>query len=155
MYMQPGKRSWTAGVLVFVGIFAAAFVVISLIRVYTDMPSKDEVINFANNIRGEVTESGIDFSGSLVPDSPVTDTVSSNEESSDPTPAASLTADWLSPEQRRLLSKLGIDEAKLPKTLTPELEACFIETIGKDRVAAIKAGDAPTVVEGMKAMTCL
>jgi hypothetical protein len=153
--MQHGKRSWTAGALLFIGIFAVAFVVISLIRLYTAMPSKDEVINFANDIRGEVTEKGIDFSGSLVPDAPGADAPPSDVASSDQASAPVVEADWLSPEQRRLLAKLGIDEAKLPKSLTPELEACFDAAIGEVRVEAIKAGDAPTVVEGMKAMTCL
>lgn len=150
-YMPSKKHSVLAGVILFLGVGAIVLVIVNMIRVYMAMPSRSEVINFAGEITDSATEAGIDVVGSLVPDGG--ESIVTNE-----LPAAapaSSRQDWLSPEQRRTLSMLGIDEAKLPEALTPELEACFVTAIGETRVAAIKAGDSPTVVEGMKAMTCL
>lgn len=154
--MQSGKRSLGAGVLLFVGIMAIVIVVFNFLRLYYAMPSKSEVINFATTMSDTASEAGIDVVGSLVPDDSEKSVGESgvgeatvNDATTAPAP------DWLSPEQRRTLSRLGIDEATLPTTLTPELEACFIQAIGEVRVEAIKAGDSPTVIEGMKAVTCL
>jgi hypothetical protein len=153
--MHGKKPSVIAGVILLVGIIALALVVMNFIRLYTAMPSKTDVINFANDVRGEVVETGVDYRGSVVPGDDVEPKTTLPETESTAVAVPTAEADWLSPEQRRILSKLGVDEAKLPKTLTPELEACFNAAIGEVRVEAIKAGDAPTVVEGMKAMTCL
>jgi hypothetical protein len=152
--MQTGKRSLVTGVLLFIGIFVVVFVVIRLLGLFSAMPTKSDVINFANTMTDTATDTGIGVVGSLVPEGDGAVAEVATEESVPGTPTT-IQRDWLSPEQRRLLSKLGIDESQLPTTLTPELEACLVEAVGETRVAAIKAGDAPTVVEGMKAMTCL
>lgn len=153
--MQANKRPLIAGIILFLGVAAVVLVVVYMIRLYTAMPSKIEVINFANNMSNTLTEDDGTIVGSLVPDSGEdtleTSTVLPTSVPQSDTPRA----DWLSPEQRRTLARLGIDESKLPATLTPELEACFVKAIGEVRVEAIKAGDSPTVVEGLKAITCL
>ncbi len=59
------------------------------------------------------------------------------------------------PAQLTALKTMGVDTSTLPNTLTTELEACFAAEIGSDRVAAIKAGDMPSMVEFLKAKKCL
>ncbi len=151
-YMPSGKHSLLAGIIVFLGVGAVALVAYNAVRVYTAMPSRADVINFAGEVTDSATKTATDVVGSLVPDAGVV--VETNELDA-PSTAAPIKHDWLSPEQRRTLTMLGIDESKLPATLTPELEACFVKAIGEVRVEAIKQGDSPTVGEGMKAAACL
>lgn len=153
--MPSGKHSLLAGIILFVGVGAVVLVIFNTIRMYMAMPSKTDVINFANQVSDVATDKGIGVVGSLVPDGGVTEPVTTPAATARASAGASSASDWLSPEQRRTLSMLGIDESKLPTSLTPELEACFVTAIGEVRVEAIKTGDSPTVVEGMKAMTCL
>jgi hypothetical protein len=63
--------------------------------------------------------------------------------------------DWLTPGQRSALSAFGISESSLPKELTPTMEACFVGAIGAERVAAVKAGATPTIIEMGKSAKCL
>ncbi len=87
------------------------------------------------------------------------DTLPSTAEDSKAVDTASevvpVATDWLNPEQRAMLATLGIDESSLPATLTPALEACFVDALGQTRVDAIKAGETPSVFEAMRAMPCL
>lgn len=61
----------------------------------------------------------------------------------------------LSESQEKALSTFGIDPAQLPNEITPEQEACFEEKLGAERVAEIKAGDAPTATDYYKAKGCI
>lgn len=61
----------------------------------------------------------------------------------------------LNEQQEQTLEKLGVDPAKLPTQITPELEACFITKLGAPRVEAIKSGTAPTAIDFFKAQACL
>jgi hypothetical protein len=61
----------------------------------------------------------------------------------------------LTPGQQAALEFVGIDPDTLPTTITPEQEACFVETLGSARVDAIKAGAVPTPVEIIQARGCL
>lgn len=61
----------------------------------------------------------------------------------------------LTPSQETTLEQIGIDPAKLPTTITPAMEACFIEKLGLDRVNAIKAGASPTTIDLFKVQSCL
>ncbi len=61
----------------------------------------------------------------------------------------------LTPEQENALRFIGIDPMALPEEITPEQQACFERTLGVDRVAEIKAGDAPSAIEIFKAKECL
>ena len=60
----------------------------------------------------------------------------------------------LSAEQEQKLESLGIDPAKLPSEITPEMEACFLAELGAARVAEIKAGATPTASEVFATRTC-
>jgi hypothetical protein len=60
----------------------------------------------------------------------------------------------LTTEQEAALRAFGMDPASLPTSITPEMEACFTSTLGADRVAQIKAGDAPSASEFFKAKGC-
>ncbi len=61
----------------------------------------------------------------------------------------------LTPSQEATLEKIGIDPAKLPTTITPTMEVCFVEKLGVDRVEAIKSGTAPTTIDLFKVKSCL
>jgi hypothetical protein len=61
----------------------------------------------------------------------------------------------LNASQEKALETVGIDPADVPSEITPEQEQCFIDAIGADRVAEIKAGDTPTVTEIFKAKNCI
>lgn len=61
----------------------------------------------------------------------------------------------LSESQEKALETFGIDPADVPSDITPEQEACFIETLGEERVAEIQAGDSPTATEFFKAKDCI
>jgi hypothetical protein len=153
--MPSKKHSLLAGIILFVGVGAVVLLIVNMMRLYFAMPTKTEMLRFAGQATDVVTESGVEVIGSLVPDSGDTSATAEPSGQANAAAGATIKQDWLSPEQRRTLSKLGIDESKLPATLTPELEACFVEAIGEVRVEAIKLGDSPTVVEGMKAAACL
>ncbi len=156
--MEPSRKKLIAGGIVFVGVIAIGVVIYNFVQLYTSMPSRAEVMNFANDAVDALPEGIEAVTGSLVPDQGRTATVpgdtmlpGSVSADTETVPAG----DWLTPGQRAMLSTLGIDEADLPATLTPELETCFVEKLGRERVDAIKAGETPTVVEGVKAATCL
>jgi len=59
----------------------------------------------------------------------------------------------LTPEQKAALSTIGINPDALPE-LTPEMESCFIATLGSARVAEIKAGASPSPKEIFASRSC-
>lgn len=61
----------------------------------------------------------------------------------------------LSPAQKLLLEKAGLDATALPTTISPELEQCLTKAVGAERAAQIKAGSVPTPTEIIKAKSCL
>ncbi len=61
----------------------------------------------------------------------------------------------LSPTQVNTLKSLGVDVTSLPTTISPEMEACFTNTLGEERVSQIKAGASPTPMDLLKAKSCL
>lgn len=60
----------------------------------------------------------------------------------------------LSPTQEKALETVGIDPAKLPTTITPEMKACFVATLGAGRVTQIEQGSTPTPVEILQTRAC-
>jgi len=78
----------------------------------------------------------------------------SAEENTQTTGSSSANA-LISSEQADLLQKAGIDVSSLPSTISPELEACFKEKLGEERVEEIKGGDIPGPFELLKAKGCL
>ncbi len=61
----------------------------------------------------------------------------------------------LNEQQEQTLENFGIDPAKLPTQITPQLEACFTEKLGAARVKAIQGGEQPNVIDFFKAKSCL
>lgn len=61
----------------------------------------------------------------------------------------------LTPEQQKLLDAAGVDVSKLPKEVTPELKACAESRLGKERLAALKAGAQPTLSDLLAAKSCI
>lgn len=61
----------------------------------------------------------------------------------------------LDAEQESALQALGVDPATLPRTLSPELVACFRRTLGDARVDAIQGGERPTAADLFDARSCL
>lgn len=64
-------------------------------------------------------------------------------------------ASFLTPEQEKLLQAAGINVASLPTEITPELKVCAEAALGKERVAALKAGAQPTLSDLLKAKACI
>ena len=60
----------------------------------------------------------------------------------------------LSETQEELLQKIGVDPAKLPSKITPEMIACFETKLGKERTAEIQNGASPTATDYFKAQSC-
>lgn len=60
----------------------------------------------------------------------------------------------LSAEQEAQVRAFGIDPAKLPQEITPEMESCFAAELGEARVAEIKAGASPSAAEFFQARGC-
>ena len=54
-----------------------------------------------------------------------------------------------------LSSSDGIDTEELLSKITPEMEQCFIEKLGEERVNEIVEGDSPTAADLFKARSCL
>lgn len=61
----------------------------------------------------------------------------------------------LNQEQENILRSAGIDPASLPSSISPEMEKCFAEKLGQDRVDEIKAGAEPGMIDLYKANSCL
>jgi len=61
----------------------------------------------------------------------------------------------LSAEQEATLESLGVDVSILPTEITPEMQDCFIQALGEERVVAIMNGDTPSALELFKAKSCL
>jgi hypothetical protein len=61
----------------------------------------------------------------------------------------------LSPSQEKTLETFGVDPSKLPTSITPEMEACFVAKLGSTRVNEIKAGSSPTTADFFTARSCL
>ena len=62
---------------------------------------------------------------------------------------------YLSDDQEATLEKLGVDPAKLPTEITPEMESCFSDKLGSDRVQAIIGGESPGILDFLKAKSCI
>ncbi|PLX21530.1 hypothetical protein C0584_02285 [Candidatus Parcubacteria bacterium] len=61
----------------------------------------------------------------------------------------------LNEEQEKKLESFGVNIENLPKTISPEMGACFIEKLGQARADEIIAGSAPEALEFIKARECL
>lgn len=61
----------------------------------------------------------------------------------------------LNEEQQKTLEKYGVDVSQLPSSINPEMEACFVEKLGKERTQEIVGGDSPTATEFFKSRSCL
>jgi hypothetical protein len=152
------KNKFFAGALLFIGILAFGFVLNNFINLYYGLPTKERVLDFAKTVSDDVPTIKESVTGVLLPKMSKDSGVVTDMNKDTPTNLAEVStssADWLTDTQRNVLKRLGIDEASLPKNLTPELESCLVSKIGQDRFIEIKAGDSPTLVEGMKAVACL
>lgn len=61
----------------------------------------------------------------------------------------------LTADQENTLRQIGIDPAKLPAEITPDMEKCLIEAVGADRAGEIVGGSAPSALEIFRAKACL
>ncbi len=61
----------------------------------------------------------------------------------------------LNEDQAKTLEEYGVDVSQLPSTISPEMEACFVEKLGADRTQEIAGGDSPTATEIVTARNCL
>lgn len=76
----------------------------------------------------------------------------------DPIAPGGLPADkhpLLNEDQENTLENYGVDISKLPTSISPEMEKCFIEKLGQERADEIIGGDSPGAMEILKARSCL
>ena len=67
--------------------------------------------------------------------------------------ALSVSPDQLTPEQRTLAEKFGIDPAAV--TITPGMIRCAEDALGSERLAEITAGDTPGPLEALRILPCI
>jgi cytoskeletal protein RodZ len=60
----------------------------------------------------------------------------------------------ITPAQAEALQALGIDPSVVT-SITPEQEACFVRTLGQERVDEVKAGATPSPIDLFKAKECI
>lgn len=61
----------------------------------------------------------------------------------------------LNESQEKFLETVGVDVESLPTEITPEMEDCFTQTLGAERVKEIQEGAAPSPIDFFKAKSCL
>jgi hypothetical protein len=61
----------------------------------------------------------------------------------------------LTDTQKDMLKSFGIDPDSLPEELTPEMEQCFIDKLGEERVNEIIGGAAPDIFDFFNAKSCI
>lgn len=61
----------------------------------------------------------------------------------------------LNEQQEKTLQNYGVNPAQLPDEISPEMEKCFIEKLGRDRAMQIVNGATPTAAEIFKARNCV
>jgi len=57
--------------------------------------------------------------------------------------------------QEKILESFGINPAALPTVITPEMEICFRESLGEERVNEIMKTGQPDMADFFKARSCL
>ena len=62
---------------------------------------------------------------------------------------------YLTKKKKKMVESVGIDPANLPTTITPEMQQCFIDLFGEQRVNEIINGAEPTAVELARGASCL
>ncbi len=62
---------------------------------------------------------------------------------------------YLTDEQEKTLETVGIDPAKLPTEITPQMEECLSQKLGDDRIKEIEQGAEPGMMDLIKAKDCL
>lgn len=70
-----------------------------------------------------------------------------------PKELVTIPASTLTPGQKELLSKLGIDPNKI--VVTPGMVTCAEDTLGSARVSEIVAGGTPSALEAVRLSPCL
>ncbi len=89
-----------------------------------------------------------------------TDSVSTNELSKDGNTENIITkisdsGFVLSEAQKQALVSIGLDPAVVPSTINAVQTECFVSVLGEARVAEIKAGAVPGLLEFAKAKACI
>lgn len=62
---------------------------------------------------------------------------------------------FLTEEQEKTLENYGVDVSKLPTEITPGMQDCFYEKVGKQRGDELISGVSPTPLEIIKIQSCL
>lgn len=61
----------------------------------------------------------------------------------------------LNEEQEKTLENFGVDVSQLPTEITPAMQECFLEKVGKDRAEELVGGAAPGAMDFLKARECI
>ena len=85
----------------------------------------------------------------------VTTTTSTTPSTTATTSATTSTPFVVTAAQKQALIKYGISSSSVPATISVTQEACFVKVLGAERVAEIKGGAVPSLIEFAKAKGCL
>jgi len=61
----------------------------------------------------------------------------------------------LNESQEEKLESFGVNIEQLPPSVTPSMQECFEEKLGKERAEEIAKGDTPSTFEFLKAKECI
>jgi len=125
--------------IIFISIIIILLAIISLIVIFAFNPANLRAKLIGSIINSYLTDK-IEGYEPLDPDEPI--------KSNDQHPL-------LNEQQEKTLQNYGVNPAQLPDEISPEMEQCFIEKLGRDRAMQIVNGSAPTATEIFKARTCL
>jgi len=62
---------------------------------------------------------------------------------------------YLSGQQEQILNSIGVNIEDLPSEITPQMETCFVEKLGLERVRYFESGGTPSISDFLKVKSCL
>jgi hypothetical protein len=116
----------------------------------TDIPEVGSVVR--DTVEKEVTKRLPDIASTTFPTKSTGSSTGTLTTVASSTVAKKISITALTPEQRALLDKLGIDVSKIQ--VTEEMVRCAYDKLGKTRVEAILKGETPSILEAASAVTC-
>lgn len=62
---------------------------------------------------------------------------------------------YLIGQQEQILNSIGVNFEDLPSQITPQMEACFVENLGMERIKYFESGGTPSITDFLKIKPCL
>ncbi|MEA3272879.1 MAG: hypothetical protein U9P90_04415 [Patescibacteria group bacterium] len=62
---------------------------------------------------------------------------------------------FLTGQQEQVLGNIGVNLEDLPSQITPQMETCFVENLGMERIKYFESGGTPSLSDFLKVKSCL